>query len=183
VSANVCPFNIFGDSAVRILPRVLPVFVLLAFVSVASADVTNFVSTINSAQEVPINASTAIGSATASYDSDTNLLIWNIEYSGFSSPPTAMHFHGPATPGVNAGVQVNIGTESGLTSPSAGSTTITGGQATDLLAGLWYINIHTANFPGGEIRGQVLVAPVPEPGSAFIMSSLLSLALISRRRR
>jgi hypothetical protein len=71
-----------------------------------------------------------------------------------------MHFHGPAPAGANAGVQVNIGLISGLTSPSIGNTIITALQGTDLLNGLWYINIHTGQFAGGEIRGQVLTGSV-----------------------
>ena len=31
-------------------------------------------------------------------------------------------------------------------------------EIADLMAGLWYINLHTAEYPGGEIRGQVTQA-------------------------
>lgn len=40
-------------------------------------------------------------------------------------------------------------------SPAQGSATLTDAQAADLLAGRYYINIHTAANPAGEIRGQV----------------------------
>ncbi len=42
-----------------------------------------------------------------------------------------------------------------MTSPVSGQATLTDAQAADLLAGRWYINLHTAANPGGEIRGQV----------------------------
>ena len=80
-------------------------------------------------------------------------MTWRINYSGLSGPPTAAHFHGPAAPGANAGVAVPI--PNPATSPVQGPATLTDAQAADLLAGRYYINIHTAANPGGEIRGQV----------------------------
>jgi hypothetical protein len=41
------------------------------------------------------------------------------------------------------------------TSPIHGSKVLTDAQITDLEAGKWYVNVHTAANPGGEIRGQV----------------------------
>ena len=40
-------------------------------------------------------------------------------------------------------------------SPIKGEATLTDAQAADLLAGRWYVNVHTRAHPGGEIRGQV----------------------------
>jgi hypothetical protein len=67
------------------------------------------------------------------------------------------HFHGPAEAGKNAGVAVWISTK-GTPFPTSfeGEATLTDAQAADLLGGRWYVNIHTAANPGGEIRGQLL---------------------------
>ncbi len=54
----------------------------------------------------------------------------------------------------NAGVAVAI--PNATASPVEGSATLTDAQAADLVAGKYYINIHTAANPGGEIRGQVM---------------------------
>ena len=108
------------------------------------------------------------GSATITLDTGTNLLSWNVTWSGLSAPATLAHFHGPALPNQNAGVQVGIG----VPSPQLGSTNITGAQATDLLNGLWYINVHTSNFPGGEIRGQVTTVPEPAVLGLLLLASL-----------
>jgi hypothetical protein len=86
------------------------------------------------------------------YDAASKKLSWKLNYSGLSGPATAAHFHGPAEPGKNAGVAVPI---SNTASGSEGSATLTDAQAADLTAGKYYINVHTAANPGGEIRGQV----------------------------
>jgi CHRD domain len=95
----------------------------------------------------------ATGNATVTFDTASKQLTWRITYSGLSGTPTAAHFHGPAEPGANAGVAVPI--PNVATSPVQGSATLTDAQAADLLAGRYYINIHTAANPAGEIRGQV----------------------------
>jgi hypothetical protein len=106
---------------------------------------------LNGASQVPPNASSGTGSAAIKLDGD--ILSWTIVYSGLSGPVTGAHFHGPATPGVNAGVLVPFA--GSLASPITGSKQLTAAQIAQLKSGLWYLNLHTAANPGGEIRGQV----------------------------
>ena len=110
-------------------------------------------ATLDSKSETPPNASTATGMADINYDAASKKLTWKLTYSGLTGPATAAHFHGPAEPGKNAGVAVAI--PNATTSPNEGSATLTDAQAADLLAGKYYVNVHTAANPGGEIRGQV----------------------------
>ena len=109
--------------------------------------------TLDGKAEVPPNASAGKGTADIDYDPASKKLSWKLTYSGLSGPATAAHFHGPAAAGANAGVAVPI--PNAATSPVQGSATLTDAQAADLVAGRYYINIHTAANPGGEIRGQV----------------------------
>ena len=104
--------------------------------------------------QVPPNTSAATGTADIDYDPASKKLSWKLSYSGLSGPATAAHFHGPAAAGANAGVAVAI--PNATASPVEGSATLTDAQAADLVAGKYYINIHTAANPGGEIRGQVM---------------------------
>lgn len=116
-----------------------------------------FTTQLRSANEVPPVASNASGQVDAVLNKDTNVLQWKLSYTGLSGPATAGHFHGPATVSANAGVALPFtGT---MTSPMSGQATLTAAQAADLMAGRWYGNIHTAQFPGGEIRGQMTMRP------------------------
>jgi hypothetical protein len=119
----------------------------------ALAEETKFMAMLTGAEETPPNDSAGTGTANITWNSDTKELRWSIEFSGLSGPATAAHFHGPADPGVKAGVGVPI---TGLESPSEGSAALTDEQASQLAAGKWYVNIHTEKFPDGEIRGQVV---------------------------
>jgi hypothetical protein len=101
--------------------------------------------------EVPPNATT--GSGTARVELDGSVIKWNVTYSGTTGPVTAGHFHGPAAAGANAGVVVPF--TGALTSPIVGQATLTPAQVDQVKQGLWYVNLHTAANPGGELRGQV----------------------------
>ena len=123
----------------------------IAFAGPASAE--TFKATLDGKSEVPATTSAATGSADIDYDAASKKLSWKVTYSGLSGPATAAHFHGPAEGGKNAGVAVAI--PNAGSSPVEGSATLTDAQAADLAGGKYYINIHTAANPGGEIRGQV----------------------------
>ena len=114
------------------------------------------VAQLNGAQEVPPSSSSGTGSFTGTYWPSTRALDYNLTYSNLTGPATAAHLHGPAVPGQNAGVVVPFPvTATPMPAPINGSATLTNAQAADLLAGRWYANIHTQQFPNGEIRGQV----------------------------
>ena len=123
----------------------------IAFAGPAFAD--KMKTTLDGKSEVPPNTSAGTGTADFDYDAASKKLTWKITYSGLSGPATAAHFHGPAAAGANAGVKVAI--PNPATSPIEGSATLTDEQAADLVGGKYYVNIHTAANPGGEIRGQV----------------------------
>jgi CHRD domain len=123
-----------------------------AFAAPASADMVNFKADMNAAAEVPPNNSKGTGTVTATYDTAAKKLSWKGSYKDLSGPATAAHFHGPAEAGKNAGVAIPI---SPATSPFEGSATLNDEQASALMAGNLYVNVHTAENKGGEIRGQL----------------------------
>jgi hypothetical protein len=117
-----------------------------------NGDVYTYRFDLDASQEVPPNNSIGTGQAIVSLDTDTGELTWSVRYQDLTGTATAAHFHGPAPRGTNAGIQVGL---DHTQNPIEGSTSISSAQMDQLLDGLWYINIHTQMFPGGEIRGQV----------------------------
>jgi len=126
---------------------------LIASAATASAEVVKLQSDLKGSNEVPPNTSSGSGKAEATYDTDTKALTYTITFAGLSGPAMGAHFHGPSEAGKNAGIALPFKT---VQSPIQGTATLTEAQAADLLAGKWYANIHTAQNPGGELRGQMM---------------------------
>lgn len=121
-------------------------------VSPAIAGTTAFTADLNGSSEVPPADSKATGKGDFTYDDTSKKLTWTITYSGLSDKAKAAHLHGPAKEGENADVMITL---SPLQSPIKGAAILTEDQVKALTNGDMYINVHTAKYPDGEIRGQV----------------------------
>ncbi|MDZ4793525.1 MAG: CHRD domain-containing protein [Bacteroidota bacterium] len=126
---------------------------------------------LTGAQENPPVPTSALGSMNVFYSKDTRKLNYTVTWSGLTDSVLLMHIHGLAPTGYNAGVVQNIVTASNGIFPqkTAGKFTFTKSgklsgelladgvfvKEQDILNGVYYINIHTNTYPGGEIRGQI----------------------------
>jgi hypothetical protein len=110
-------------------------------------------ATLDGAQQNPPVTTEGKGAADLGFDIATKQLSWSVTYSGLSGPATAGHVHGPVAKGENAGVVVPF--MGAPKSPFKGSAVLTDAQAANLMAGKYYVNIHTAAHEDGEIRGQI----------------------------
>ena len=113
---------------------------------------------MNGGQEVPANISAATGKIEANYNKITKTLSYKVTWSGLSGNVTGMHIHGATDPGSNAGILQSFSGYPTAPQGSFTSSVVADGQVIreeDILAGKLYINIHTALYPGGEIRGQL----------------------------
>jgi CHRD domain/Divergent InlB B-repeat domain len=106
---------------------------------------------LEGAQEVPANISTGTGSGTAVVDTVNNTIVLNVTFNGIGAL-TGAHLHGPATRGVNNGVKIGL---TDIISPITETLTYLQADEADILAGNWYLNLHTAAFTGGELRAQL----------------------------
>jgi hypothetical protein len=125
----------------------------VALAGSASAATVKFHAMLDAASEVPPSKSTGSGEATASLDTTTHELTYDVTFKGFASEVTAAHIHGPAEAGKNGGVVIPLG--SAPKSPIHGSAKLTPEQEKELTAGMYYVNIHSKNNPGGAVRGQL----------------------------
>lgn len=131
------------------------------------------------------------------YDNVANVLTINVAWglaNGFANltgNASAGHIHGPTPSSGSAAFLQNVGVLFGLDSgPTWNNSASSGGvfnrtinltetQEAELLAGRYYINIHTSTNGGGEIRGNIVV---PETSTAVLGVAALGLATLRRRR-
>ena len=153
-------------------------------------------ASLDGSSESPANTSPGTGTALVAIDTTAHTLHVMIDFADLLDTTTAAHIHGPtAVPGTGtAGVITATpyfpGFPLGVTSGSYDRTFDTtldasfnpafvaaqgnvaaaeAALAASLAAGTSYLNIHTTLFPGGEIRGFLRHAAIPEPGSLMLL--------------
>lgn len=132
--------------------------VILVGISVAqNADDAALEAGLSSSNEVPPTNSTATGEATATLDG--NQLTIEGSFEGLSSDVSGAHIH-ENVPGANGPIVFNLIVDPNDDNRSGTfslTTSLGNNQVQDLITEQYYINVHTAAFPNGEIRGQLMV--------------------------
>ncbi|PYT03379.1 MAG: hypothetical protein DMF65_04310, partial [Acidobacteria bacterium] len=110
-----------------------------------------FVANLDGSQELPPVATNARGTATLLLDKDETTALVSLRFRNLTGAETFAKIHGPAAAGQTASPEFDL--------PSTGDfsdfrITLTPQQVSDLKSGLFYINVRSAVFPAGEIRGQ-----------------------------
>jgi hypothetical protein len=184
----------------------LAAFCVLVASLAARGAVFEFDATLSGANEASPNLSPGTGTAEVFYDSLTHLLQVKVDFAGLVAGVTASHIHaatalaGTGTAGVATTVPTFTGFPTGVTSGSYDHTfdltlltsfnpafvTANGGTAASaelalldaMMAGKSYLNIHTTEFPGGEIRGFLTMKTTSVP-DAFTTAGLFAMGLLS----
>ena len=127
---------------------------LFAVMSVSVAHAVSFTADLKGASEVPPVASANNGTTKIKINPATGLIAWTTTSTIPIASVTGHHIH-QAIAGANGGVVVGFGTAySGSTINATIASAIIANPAN------FYVNLHTAAFPGGEIRGQIAADPV-----------------------
>lgn len=113
---------------------------------------TTFEVVLDGASEVPPNASVAGGNANVTVVG--NRLAIDGAWEGFDIADPGAHVHGPGAVGVNAPIIFELDYDN-VTKTFEGTFTMNADQMAFFLADELYINLHSAAYPGGEIRGQI----------------------------
>jgi len=146
----------------NILRRTCLLALAVPLIVPASAAILRLRAELLAVNEVPANASTATGRAIVFYDTDTKRYTATVTVSGLSSALTGSHIHEGAA-GTNGPVVVGFGAAAAYANTSAGgfyAGSFAGDYTADvgkLLAAGAYVNVHTTTYPGGEIRGQLVL--------------------------
>lgn len=135
------------------LIRLLIIVIVLTTVSCKKNTISTenfyvaFKATLSGANEIPPNSSAASGTVLATYNKNTRSLALNVTWSGVNA--TAAHIYSGAT-------GTPVFTFPNLTLPINTAFTLSAIQEADLLANLYYVNVHSAAYVNGEIRGQLV---------------------------
>ena len=143
---------------------------------------TTFDAFLTGIGENPPNGSPATGFGQVVLNAAQNQITVDLNWSGLTAPASAAHIHGPGGSGTNASIIFGFTGVPNATSGAIPEQTfaINATQVGYLFAGYLYMNVHDANFPGGEIRGQLYL--VPEPSTAAIVTLAAAVPLICRYR-
>lgn len=174
----------------KIAPAILLCTLMTCCIATSAKADTIFTATLSGLNEVPANASQAKGFISLDFNG-TNLLVIET-FSGLSSRASASHLHCCVPSGANGPVAFPFPLFPTATSGTfmqmfdlSKPSDFNGPSESVLLealnAGLVYANISDADFPGGEIRGQLepmsTGGTVPEP--SVLLSVVIGLAAIA----
>jgi hypothetical protein len=175
----------------------------------ARANLVLATASLNGSQEVPPVPNSALGVAILNVDTTSELFDFSLFVSGINTSqlmgvgPNSSPIHLHSAPvGVNGPIVVDVGflgsitplgtlgfkldvvgaTFGGVQGALSGPSPAT--NIADLLSGDLYVNVHTMTSPGGQIRGQLVPAVVPEPATlALAVCAAVGVGALSLRRR
>ena len=122
----------------------------------APSDAPRFQGRLSAAAELPPNATRGTGTVRVTLNRATRVMAYELDFRNLSGPAIAAHFHAPGGAGEQAGIRIALIGVARAPGPITGEIGLSPEEVADLLAGRWYVNIHTPSHPDGEIRAQLV---------------------------
>jgi hypothetical protein len=113
-----------------------------------------FYADLSADEESAVTESPGTGRAEFTLDRATLAFTWKVRFGALTSPATALHVHGPQTPGGEAGILFDLAPK-GARDGVEGSMVLNDGLLGYLIQDRMYVNLHTTKYPAGELRGPV----------------------------
>jgi hypothetical protein len=152
------------------IPKLTALFISLSVLFLVSCKSTEEVEkeniylgtaiTMTGAQETPPVSTSATGTVDANYNRLTRTLTYKVTFSGLTDSAVAAHIHGLGEVGVMAPVVQTFTAFPRRKEGSYSGTLLVDGikiKEEDILAGRYYVNIHSKVYPNGELRGQLIL--------------------------
>jgi hypothetical protein len=151
----------------------LVIVAVFVFILSTTASAEIFHAYLEGRQEVPPVSTSATGYARIFLNESAGTFTFRVVFNNLSSTQTASHIHVGAI-GVAGPIVINLGDVGGTSGVIVGSGTITPAQIAAMRQHQYYVNVHSTNNPGGEIRGQIGVKrPVDFDGDGRTDMSVL----------
>lgn len=121
-----------------------------------------FFAAMDGTKETPPNGSAGVGGGLVKLDAGDTAALVGLSFTGLGSAESAAHIHTGAA-GVAGPITFGLPTTNPVIDQAWNSGNgLTAQNVIDLKAGNLYVNVHSGNFPNGEIRGQLLWNPILE---------------------
>lgn len=115
----------------------------------------HFTADISADEESAVTESPGSGRVDFVLDRATLKFDWTVHFKDLTSAPTGMHVHGPQTPGGEAGILFDLTPANAVKDGATGTINLNDGQLIYLINDRMYVNLHTAKYPAGELRGSI----------------------------
>lgn len=167
-------------SSKNLFKSLLTCTAILCFAAHAQAASFAFNFPLTASEQVPPNGSAGTGNCNVILDNVTGAVSVSCSFSGLSTPAIAAHIHGLAAAGINAGVILALMPDPATSGNITGNGMLDAAQITGMLDGLTYVNLHSEQYPGGELRGQVRDTSSSIPAlSTTLLIAMFVLLLVS----
>lgn len=168
----------FSKSMLSLLFACTTIFI---FTGYAQAATVSFDFPLSASQQVPPSGSAGTGSCNVMLDDVSGAVSVSCMFSGLSATASVSHIHGLAAVGINAGVILTLTPDLATSGNITGNGILDAAQMTGMLGGMTYVNLHSQQFPGGELRGQIVDDSGTGGGSIPLptMSNIMLMVMIA----